>query len=305
MNDAPAKLYDVGIYYDVTAEAYHADCAIEPSLSRSVAWTLAQRAAIHGYLEHPRLNIEHKSNESNAAMDFGSLAHELLLGQEGRIAIGNYDDFKTKAAQAWRDLVKADNKIPALEKNYNRAQELKECAHSFIVEAGFGDEFDRAKSEVTVIAKTEDGLYLRARFDKLLIDIEGAKNRQHSETAIQFDIKITKDASPEACKRQIGKIGYDLQEYFYQHALALVDPSFAGRQKWVTLFIENEFPHCVTAIETNNTYKTIGKVRFDRAMEKWRHGIKNNDWPTFMQGKGAYCVSPPRYLEMQELEDEL
>lgn len=305
MSEEPKKLYGVGIHYDIPAEEYHADCCVEPSLSHSLGWTLANRAPIHGFLEHPRLNPEHKPRDTNDAMDFGSLAHELLLGQEGRVVIGQWDDFKKKEAQLWRDQYKAIGKIPVLQKTYDRAVELCDCAKLHINACGYGDDFSRAKSEVTVIGKTEDGIYLRSRFDKLLIDPDGAKDRQHSETVLAFDVKITKDASPEFCKRQVGKMGYDLQKVHYTKALSLAEPSFAGKSRWTFLFIENSFPFCVTPIELSNGYEAIGNVRFERALSRWKQGVQKNSWPTFCEGQGAFMVNPPRYLEMQELEDEL
>jgi hypothetical protein len=202
MSEAAQPL-DVGIHYGIPAERYHADPAPAPSLSRSVCWTLAKRAAIHGFLEHPRLNPTGKRGPSNAVMDFGELAHAMLLGGEDKIEVEKFKDFKPAAARAWRDRCFAANRIPALQSTFERASTLRLCARAFIDEAGFLADFDAAANEVTVIAQAQK-LYIRARFDKLLIDPAGAKDRQHSEIAIAFDVKITGDASPATLPRLIG-----------------------------------------------------------------------------------------------------
>lgn len=300
----PLPNVDVGIHYGMPASDYHADPVVQPSLSRSLAWTLAQRAPIHGWLEHPRLNPDVIAKKVTPVMEFGGLGHELLLNQESTVEIGAYKDFKTDAARQWRDECHAAGKIPALKKTFERACELRDCALAHIERTGFAEEFYKAKDEVTVVSKFEKKTYIRARFDKLLIDPDGAKNRQRSEIAVSFDLKITQDANPIKCAKLIGDKGYDLQKKFYHEALNGIDKKYRGRQRMIFFFIESTFPHCVTPIEISRIFDVISGRRFDRAMKVWRECMKTGSWPTFAAGEGTFTVEPPRYIEMQELEDE-
>ncbi len=294
---------DVGIHYGIPAETYHADPAPEPSLSRSLCWTLSQRAPIHGFLEHPRLNPDYKATRPTKIMEFGDLGHALLLGKGDSVEVGKYRDFKTASARAWREDCWAHGKIPTLPAIKKKADLLRTCALAHIGETGFLDDFASAKTEVTVIAKIDD-LYCRARFDALKLDPAGAAHRKHSEIAMAFDVKITGDASPEAVQKQIGNMGYDLQERFYLDTLSAQDKKFAGKTRFVFFFIENSFPFCVTPVELGNRFKAVASSRFHRGFEKWARGIRTGEWPGFVEGEGAFVIEPKKYLEIQELEDE-
>ena len=236
-------------------------------------------------------------------MDFGSLGHAMLLGEDDQIDIGEFKDFRTDAAKLWRDASLSKGRIPALKHVAERAALMRTMALAYIDEIGFGKEFAAARNEVTVIGKI-DGSYCRARFDKLLIDPEGSKDRQHSEIAVAFDVKITADAAPEKCQRQIGDMGYDLQKKFYLDTLSAADKRFAGKTRWIFFFIENEFPFCVTAVEIGNLFGATASKRFERGFQRWKRGIQTGDWPTYMNGQGAFTIDAPVYLQRKELEEE-
>ena len=131
-----------GIHYGISEDRYHADALCErPTLSRSVAWTLARHSAIKGFLQHPRLNKNFTPKDASGAMDFGQLAHALLLGQESRIDIGDFDDYQTAAARNFRDLSKSRGRIPALRKKFEEADMLRKCVHVHLRNAGYLDDF--------------------------------------------------------------------------------------------------------------------------------------------------------------------
>lgn len=299
----PRKRLDVGIYYDLPAEAYHADPCVQPSLSRSVAFTLAQRSALSGWLEHPRLNPNFKPRVSTPEMEFGTLAHEIILCDEQRIVEVKEKSWKGKAAQLVRAAAKAEGKIAALSHQLEKARLLRQYALVQIKAAGFLDEFTRAKSEVTVIAKRDD-VYLRARFDKLLIDPPEEKSqRMHSEVAVWFEVKITHDANPAIVGRVVGDKGYDLQRVFYVDVLSCFEKRFAGKVRVVFLFIEPNAPFLLSPGELTNVSLAIGTSRYDRALARWKRGRSKGEWPGYCEGQGAFMIDAPVYLQRQELED--
>src|SRR6478736_1784528 len=111
-----------GFYHDLTEAQYHADPAPIPSLSSSCAKTLVQKSPMHAYAEHPRLGAAHR--EDTDEMDFGSLAHRLLLGKGAEIAELSSDSWRGKEAAAFWDKAKAEKKIPVLSKNLVRAESM-------------------------------------------------------------------------------------------------------------------------------------------------------------------------------------
>lgn len=292
-----------GIYYDVSDKDYHADCAMSPSLSRSIAWELISKSPAHAWLKHPRLNPNHEVEDANAAMDFGQVGHELLLGKEASIIEGAFKDYKTDAAKKWRDTQRESGKLPVLNHVLERADEMVKMALCRISDSGFIKDFLAAKSEVTVITGEGDKTK-RARFDKLLIDPDGAKDRQHGEHAIAFDLKITKDVNPENCANKIANMGYDLQEHFYCDVLTQHDPNLAGRIRFVFLFIEDHTPFAVTPIELGGKFRAMGSSRYNRAVSIWETCMRSGHWPTYCDGEGSFTISPPTYAAKKELENE-
>ena len=126
MTNTPLKLFDVG-FHDITPEEYHADpCVRRASLSRSAAWTMISECPLMCYTEHPKFGgqgngDEDDSDEPTKAMDYGSVGHVLLLGKGMKVAVGDFNNYMTKAAKEWRDAVRADRDIPVLRKVYDRA----------------------------------------------------------------------------------------------------------------------------------------------------------------------------------------
>src|SRR5579871_2445661 len=297
---APRKRLDAGIYYDLPAAAYHADPCMQPSLSRSVAFTMAQKSALHGWLEHPRLNPNFKPRGATPEMEFGTLAHEIILRGEQMIVEVKEKSWRSKAAQLMRSAATAEGKIAALSAQLDKARLLRQYALIQIKTAGFLDEFAKAKSEVTVIAKKDDH-YVRARFDSLLIDPPEEKSqRMHSEVAVWFEVKITHDANPAVVGRVVGDKGYDLQAVFYPDVLKHFDKRFAGKVRVVFFFIEPNPPFLLTPGELTNTSLAIGQSRYARAWDRWHRGRTKNEWPGYCQGEGCFAIDAPIYLHRQE-----
>lgn len=296
-------ILEPGIHHGITDKVYHSDPCVAPSLSRSIAWEIVSKSAAHAWIKHPRLNPNFKPEDANEAMDFGSVGHELLLGKSSSVEVKDFKDFRTDAAKDWKKECLAAGKIPVLPKTRDRADLMYAAALQHLKASGFLAEFLKADSEVTVIAGEKEHTK-RARFDKLLIDPAGAKNRARGEHAIAFDLKITSDASPKACTKQVGNMGYYLQSKFYKETLQAIRPDLAGRIKWVFLFIESEAPFAVTPIELDGAFEALASSQYNRAISAWARGITENHWPTYCDGEGSFTVSPPPYLLTQEMEND-
>ena len=116
-------------FYRMPAALYHADPAPEPSLSASIANMLVDETALHAWHSHPRLNPRHQGRDANAAMDKGSVAHEVVLRKGGGIAVLDFKDWRTNAARAARDAARAKGLTPVLAKT---AEEVRDIASSVL-----------------------------------------------------------------------------------------------------------------------------------------------------------------------------
>ncbi len=285
------KVYDVGIH-DITEDVYHADCCVEPSLSRSIAHTFLEECPMKAYLKHPRLAKNVHSVEPTDAMDFGSLGHALLLGKGAKIHICPFDNWKKDAAQAMRDAARAEGMIPALTKTYDLAVQMQEGVRREFKRLGILTDFDAAKSEQTLIWK--DGpIYCRAMIDKLMVD-------QEMLLATIFDLKITADASPETCIKQIGSMGYSLQHEFYTKGVESCVKDVTGRVKFVFLFVEKTFPFLVTPVELSGEFRAIGLSKYHRAVRGWTECLATGRWPGY--SSGVVTASPKPWDLSREME---
>lgn len=228
------------------------------------------------YLKHPRLNANVAKNESTAVMDFGSLGHKLLLGRGAAVDIIDANDFKTDAAKAKRDASKAAGRIPTLAKHYEKALELQKGATREFERMGILADFVAAKKERTFIWRESD-CYLRCMIDADLVD-------ESTCTVNIFDLKITGDARPETCFKQISKMNYDLQQHFQIRALQGAFPHLAGRIKHLFLFVESEFPFLVTPVELSAELAHNGRAKFGMALESWKTCTHTNRWPGYTAG---------------------
>jgi hypothetical protein len=213
-------------------------------------------------------------------MDFGTLGHLLLLGKGGNVDIGDFDDWRTKAAQAFRDESKLCGRTPVLKKTYEEGLVLKEGALREFRRLGVLEDFEKASKEHTFIWR-DDASYLRCMIDAAHID-KGAA------IATVMDLKITHDASPEACIRRIGEMGYDLQAHFQMEAVKSVGKEnglhVEGRTKHLFLFIEDEFPHMVCPIELSAECLHNGRQKFNMALHRWKDCMATGSWPGYSAG---------------------
>lgn len=285
----------VGVYYDVKETDYHADCALQPSLSSSLAKDeMWPGCALKGWLCHPRLNPKYKPRDPSKRMEFGSLAHKLVLGRGAEIDICTKDDWKTDFAKDFKKDSLSQNNIPCLQKDYDRAVACREGFLRELKRLGILEDFEKAKREVVIIW-CESGIYFRCMIDALLID-------ESTCTVNIFDLKTTEDASLRACERRISDGNLDIQEHVQIKAVQSAFPHLAGRIKHAFLFTETEFPFLVTPYELSGEYKHLGTAKFTAVTAQWREGMTNNRWPGY---SGGIVIASPKSWSTKEVEERL
>jgi len=275
----------VGLHYDIPAATYHADPCPEPSLSSGLARVILARSIEHAAMEHPR--IGGIKRESTPAMGLGSIVHGELAGEQSDYVLGNWDNYRSKDAQAWRDGVVATGKTPVLERDVEAARPVVTAIRT---KAGAGisnDPFDaRGNNEVTAIWK-EGEVYCRARYDRLLVDPNGY--------ADLWDWKTTQDISPRAIERTIVKFGYHIQAAFYLRGLVACLPAYRRRVSFNFVFVETEPPYAVRRVVLSPAFLAIGDKACRDAINQWQSAIKRNAWT--VTHADTLELEPPAYLE--------
>jgi len=259
---------------DVTPAAYHRDPCKVPSLSQSIAHTLVEHSPLHAYTRHPRLGAQ--PAESSAAMDAGTLIHKLILGCGKDIAVLPFDEYRTNEAKAARDEAIAAGKLPVKERAFVEATTAANTLSARCRELGFPF---TGRSELAIEWRergTSDGepVVCRAMLDHVLLD-----------RGVIYDLKKAANASPKNCEKTFVDRGYDIQYAAYTRALAALRPEFEGRIEFTFLFLELEPPYSVVPARPDGGFRTIGHLRWERAVLRWQECLATGKWP-------GYCVEP-------------
>ena len=278
-------------FYSMSASQYHADPCPEPSLSSSIAKVLITQTPRHAWFAHPRLNPDKQERSASAAMDFGSVVHEILLGKGGGFTVSPYDDFRPKVARAWRDdmissgktIIKPDDLDRAAASAtavWQRVWMINGCATAFLEGHGVAE---------TVLIWREGDVWCRAMMDWW----DGA--------GTIHDAKMTGNGLSDYTLGRSISSGYDLQAAHYLRGLSVLLPELAGRFKWRWVFAEMDAPHEVRVIEADGDALAIGEKKRAFAAEMWRRCTRANNWPGYPAE--IETVAYPRWAGAEWMEE--
>lgn len=256
---------DVGLWPDVPHAAYHGDPCIEPSLNASAALTLLNRSPLHAWHQHPRLGGK-PSTRSTDAMDTGSLVHALVLGGGLEFVLVEADDWKTKAAREARDEARANGKVAILARKMDECREVAVRVTWAVPEAAD----DR---EMTAVWRSGETL-CRCRWDAF----DGG-------SGIVYDLKVVEDAARAADGRNVVTSGYDLRAANQVEAVETLLPGLAGRASFRLIFVESTAPYAVVVAELAGDLLTLGRRKWQRAVESWDRCRTADEWPGPFQGR--------------------
>lgn len=285
-------------FYRMTAAEYHADPCPIPSLSSSIAKVLIEQSPRHAAAEHPRLNPDREEKES-AAMDLGSVAHELLLGKGGGFVVIEADNYQTKAAREARDAARAAGKVPVLLHQLDKADVIAEAARmtldatpdaAHIFKAGAGH------PEVVAIWQEADGTWCRAMLDWWTADCSEIDDLKTSGA----------DISPAAVGKLISNMGYEVSEAFYRRGVTQLLPELGGRLKFRFVFVETSAPYEVVIVENDSTGRELGRRKAEYAIRRWGECLRAGEFPGY--ARKIHIAEYPAWSEAswmkRETEDE-
>lgn len=296
----PAGPLGVGLHYGVSPDRYHADPCERPSLSSSVASLLVTRSAAHAKLAHPRLGNGFRATPTDD-MSHGTLMHRLLLKAGGDIVVVEPKtkdgepsfSWATADAKAAKAKALADGKIPVLLHKLRAAEQTADFLRANLAAL---DEpiLLNGRSEVVAVweEKSDQGAPVLCR---AMLD--------HWAPPVELDLKISEDASPDACIRKIGPLGYALQRAAYRSALEHLCPELAGRIRQLIVWCESEAPHCVVPVELSGEFLEYGQRRWRRAVNRWAECLKSGRWPGYTSS--VIRADPPPWLLSQDMDEEI
>jgi hypothetical protein len=266
----PGTMLGAGIYFGVPADVYHSDPCPEPSLSHSIARTIAGRSAKHAWQIHPRLNGEYRRGAPTQEMQDGSCIHAYVLGgHEDLIITVDAEDWRTKAAQEIRDTALAEGKIAVLKRRIPGLQAAGEAACKALKEHEDSSEiFALAEKEATVIWQ-EGGIYCRSRVDLLPND----------PAATVYDFKFTtKSAAPADYEKTVWST-LATQAVFYSRGLEAARQVRPRGFKFIAC--EMSPPYGAAVFEIGNDLWAYAEDQIETAIIQWATSIESGSWRSY------------------------
>lgn len=128
----------------------------------------------------------------------------------------------------------------------------------------------RKFNEVSLYAKTHQGLHIKGRLDRLNID--GGK-------ATILDLKTTDDASLKSFQRSVVKFKYDLQAAWYSRLVGLAHPDL--EVEFLFCVIEKSPPHGICVYRASDSILDHGNRLMDKALNLFGERQALNDYPAY------------------------
>ncbi|MDQ3344475.1 MAG: PD-(D/E)XK nuclease-like domain-containing protein, partial [Actinomycetota bacterium] len=223
------------------------------------------------------------------AFDFGSAAHELVLGVGPGISIipaTSRAKADQEAHKAAKEAAYADGKIPVTAEQYEHVKAMADVLASHTLAMRL---LSDGKPEVSAYCVDEPtGVMRRGRFDWL-------------GSTILSDYKTAVSAEPGAFARAAATVDYHMQAAWYLDlARDLGHPAeafgFIVQEKWP--------PYLVSVVELDDASVQLGRARNRRALERFRDCSESGIWPGYQRDDAPTTVSLPRWVFYQEKEDQ-
>jgi hypothetical protein len=261
-----------GIVAGLGETEYHA----HPALSSTGARLLLDSPARFKYrMAHPY---------TSDAFDLGTAVHTKVLGTGYPLAVLDFADFRSKAAQQARDEALEAGQVPILASVARVVDAMAEAvlAHPKAREVL---ELD-GLSEASVFGTDPvTGVAMRARFDHL--------QWSDKEPAMAVDLKTTAgSASEDGFKKSAAAYGYHIQQAHYLDTLDFALEPWDTQMVFVVC--EKDAPYFVAVHRLDEQFALIGQDEAKRAREIYRRCLDTDEWPGY--GTDIIQTSPPAWL---------
>jgi PDDEXK-like uncharacterized protein DUF3799 len=284
-----------GIYPDISADDYFADPLPAPSLTQSIAKVLIEASPAHARLLHPRLRPPVTDDDVpeaySKAKAIGSAAHAIMLGRGKAVAIGAFDDWRTKAAQTFKTVATLAGHIPILEKHHARAVEMVEAARKQLRAADCANAFVDGKSEV-MICWNEGPVWFRSLID------------WYAHPTELWDYKTSAmSCAPHLIGPMIERAGWHVQAAMHERGLDVHDPQNAGRRAFRFVAQEQHEPYALVVVELTEHWLVMGRKKLAHAATIWSRCIAADEWPSYPSG--ILCPEFPGWAETKWFDREI
>lgn len=265
-----------GIYQDFPEDAYHADPLPEASASRSIIQAIALRTPRHAFIAHPRLDPNFERKPDDDKFNMGNAGHKAILSRGKGVIVGDFPDYKTKAAQEWKKAAKEAGLVPLLEEQAKRVEAMRAAVFEQLPEHGLEHLFNRDFGRAEVVAAWVDPV---AGWSRLMAD-------WLEKDLTITDIKVTEvdDFTPDGLGRHMSNMKYEVIHAWYERGILNLFPELEGRFKYRFLFVEAKPPFSIMPIILPNDAIAKGRATVALGVERWAQAKASGKWPRYTGG---------------------
>lgn len=285
---ATAPYIDQPGIYDMPEDVYHADPVPGGSLSFSGAKKLLPPSCPARFKwdhDHPP--------QSTQAMELGTAAHKLVLGEGATLVVVDAENWRTKAAQDQAKEARAAGKVPLLTAEYQKVQAIADAVRAHPIAGRLFDPEHGAPERSLFWQDPETGIWLRCRIDWLPF----AGRTGHR--MIITDLKKTVSADPDTVSRTAHNYRYFMQAPWYSDGVRALgydsDPAF------VFVFVEPEPPYLVTVAQLDEEAMEVGRSLNRLAIERYRDCTEAGLWPGYTSEIELISLPPWALRQLENL----
>jgi hypothetical protein len=270
--------------YDIPASVYHAD---KTSLSSTGARKLLPPSCPAKF----RYEQDHPQPRKKE-FDFGTAAHQMILGSGPELVVVEVANWKTKESQAERETIYARGAIPLLPQEFEQVKAMAKALREHPVAGALFAEGSGVAEQSLYWRDRQTGVTRRARPDWLPY--------AHQGRLIVPDYKTTRDASEAALTKAIYDYGYFQQGAWYLDGVLSL--GLADDAAFLLVFQEKTPPYLVNVVELHAVALRFGRELNRRALEIFAECSESGVWPGY--GDDIKYLSLPPWAEKQ-LEEML
>jgi hypothetical protein len=282
-----ATLTDAGLAPGIH-QLSHADYHADPALSSTGARKLTPPSC-------PALFRYEQDNppEPRRVFDFGTAAHNRLLGTGPEIVVIDAADRRKKATQETIADAHLDGKVPLLRKDYDVVLAMVAALETT---PGVRQLLDRdwGTPETSVFWRDEPtGVMRRARLD-------WCPHFDPARRSLLVDYKTAASADPDKFVKSAADYGYHQQADWYR--TGAIATGLAGSDaKFLFIAQEKTPPYLASVIELDTVAMRIGALLNRRALDLYARCVETDTWPGYVDD--VALVSLPPWYERQFTED--
>lgn len=265
-------------------DEYNGDPCPEPSIRSGLVSTILDRSPYHGWFEHPRLNPDYRE-KAREDFDLGSVAHEIVVGGEDRIAVLDFDAYRSNAAKQAREEAYAAGKTPILAHKLAGVHKMRDALRDQLNARKMGYVFgDEGAPELTML--WHDLVWFRSRPDWV---------SAHKHGPVVYDYKTCGvSCNPEAIQRHAFNMGWDIKAALIARGMK----ACYGVDAEVRFVCQEVTPPYGMSIIAFSAYSlSYADDEITRAAKIWRDCLDRKRWPLYPHA--VKYLDAPQYLVTQ------